>query len=319
MNDLTVKEAAALLRQMDDVLILTHVRPDGDTAGCAAALCLALRALGKRAYLLPNPGQTRTTAPCFAPCEAPEGFEPACVVSTDIAALSLLPDNAQPYRDRIDLAIDHHPSFERFGKANIVRPEAAACGELIYDILCQLGPVTAETALPLYVAVSTDTGCFQYSNTTPNTHRVAAALMETGIDFRTVNKVFFRTKSRKRMALEGDMLANMEFYDGGRVAVLKVPIALMERVGADESDAEDLSALGGQIEGVDCAVTMRELRPDVWKFSVRTGERINACSVCARLGGGGHAAAAGATVSGTLDEARSAMLNAIRAVQETGG
>ena len=115
------------------------------------------------------------------------------------------------------------------------------------------------------------------------------------------------------------MLANMEFYDEGRVAVLKVPISLMERVGADESDAEDLSALGGQIEGVDCAVTMRELRPDVWKFSVRTGERINACSVCARLGGGGHAAAAGATVSGTLEEARAAVLGAIRAVQETGG
>ena len=311
MSDLTVKEAAALLRQMDDVLILTHVRPDGDTVGCASALCLALRALGKRAYLLPNPGQTRTTAPYFAPCEAPEGFAPKYVVSTDIASRGLLPDNAQPYRDRIDLAIDHHPSFERFAAANIVRPEAAACGELIYDILCQLGPVTAETALPLYVAVSTDTGCFQYSNTTPSTHRVAAALMETGI--------FFRTKSRKRMALEGDMLANMEFYDEGRVAVLKVPISLMERVGADESDAEDLSALGGQIEGVDCAVTMRELRPDVWKFSVRTGERINACSVCARLGGGGHAAAAGATVSGTLEEARAAVLDAIRAVQETGG
>lgn len=319
MSDLTVKETAALLRQMDDVLILTHVRPDGDTVGCASALCLALRALGKRAYLLPNPGQTRTTAPYFTPCEAPEGFAPKYVVSTDIAALGLLPDNAQPYRDRIDLAIDHHPSFERFAAANIVRPEAAACGELIYDILCQLGPVTAETALPLYVAVSTDTGCFQYSNTTPSTHRVAAALMETGIDFRAVNKIFFRTKSRKRMALEGDMLANMEFYDEGRVAVLKVPVALMERVGADESDAEDLSALGGQIEGVDCAVTMRELRPDVWKFSVRTGERINACSVCARLGGGGHAAAAGATVSGTLEEARAAVLDAIRAVQETGG
>ena len=319
MSDLTVKETAALLRQMDDVLILTHIRPDGDTVGCASALCLALRALGKRAYLLPNPGQTRTTAPYFAPCEAPEGFAPKYVVSTDIASLGLLPDNARPYRDRIDLAIDHHPSFERFAKANIVRPEAAACGELIYDILCQLGPVTAETALPLYVAVSTDTGCFQYSNTTPSTHRVAAALMETGIDFRAVNKIFFRTKSRKRMALEGDMLANMEFYDEGRVAVLKVPVALMEQVGADESDAEDLSALGGQIEGVDCAVTMRELRPDVWKFSVRTGQRINACSVCARLGGGGHAAAAGATVSGTLEEARAAVLDAIRAVQETGG
>lgn len=311
MNSLTVTQAAALLRRMDDVLILTHVRPDGDTVGCAAALCHALRAMGKRAYLLPNPGQTRTTAPYFAPCEAPEGYQPAFVVSVDIAALGLLPENARPYQDRIALAIDHHPSFGWFGRDNIVRPEAAACAELMYDILRELGPITDQTALPLYVALSTDTGCFQYGNTTAQTHRVAAALMDTGIDFRAVNKVFFRTKSRRRMALEGDMLANMEFYDAGRVAVLKVPVSLMERVGADETDAEDLSALGGQIEGVDCAVTMRELRPDVWKFSVRTGDRVDACAVCAQLGGGGHAAAAGCTVEAPLDEARRRMLDAI--------
>lgn len=314
MTDLTVAETAALLRRFDDVLILTHVRPDGDTVGCAAALCLGLRALGKRAYLLHNSGQTRTTAPYFQSLEAPEDFVPAKIVSTDIASLGLLPENAQRYRSKIDLAIDHHPSFERFGKDNIVRPEAAACGELIYDILRELGPVTAEMALPLYVAISTDTGCFQYSNTSANTHAVAAALLDTGIDYRAVNKVFFRTKSRKRMALEGDMLANMEFYDHERVVVLKVPISLMERVGADEGDAEDLSALGGQIEGCDCAITMRELEPDVWKFSVRTGSRVNASAVCAELGGGGHAAAAGCTVEAPLVEAKRRILAAVEKI-----
>ena len=233
------------------------------------------------------------------------------MVSTDVATTSLLPENAKAYLGRIDLAIDHHPSFEHFGKANIVRPEAAACGELIYDILARLGPVTAEMALPLYMAVSTDTGCFAYANTTAYTHAVAAALLRTGIDYRTVNKVFFRTKSRRRMQLEGAMLSNCEFYDNDRVAILSVPISLMERVGADESDAEDLSALGGQMEGVDCAVTMRELRPDVWKMSVRTGERVNATEVCRLLGGGGHAAAAGCTVEAPWPEAKAAILGAI--------
>lgn len=311
MTDLTAAQAAALLREFDDVLILTHIRPDGDTVGCAAALCAGLRALGKRAYLLPNAGQTRTIAPYMRPYEAPEGFIPARVVSTDIAALDLFPPNAEGYKGRVDLAIDHHPSFERFGKANVLRAEAGACGEILYDLLKELGPVTAEMALPLYVAVSTDTGCFQYSNTTANTHRVAAELLDTGIDYRAVNQIFFRTKSRKRLVLEGDMLANMEFYDGGRVVVLKVPVSLMKRVGADETDAEDLSSLGGQIEGVDCAVTMRELGPDVWKFSVRTGARINASAVCARLGGGGHAAAAGCTLEGSLGDAKRRMLSAI--------
>ena len=308
---LSVQEAAALLRTFDNVLILTHIRPDGDTVGCAAALCAGLRALGKTAYLLPNTGLTDATRPYFAPYAAPDDFVPDKVVSTDIATVGLFPDNALPYAERVDLAIDHHPSFERFGKANIVRPEAAACGELIYDILAELGEITTEMALPLYVAVSTDTGCFAYANTTSRTHDVAAKLMSTGIDYKTVNKVFFRTRSRKRLALEADMLGNMEFFDRGRVVLLYVPISLMERIEATENDAEDLSALGAQIEGTDCAVTFRELRPDVWKLSVRTGERINATNVCRVLGGGGHAAAAGCTVEAPLDEVKRRILDAI--------
>lgn len=308
---LSVSESAALLQGLDQVLLLTHVRPDGDTVGCAAALCAGLRRLGKTAYLLPNPGLTDTTAPYFNPFIAPPDFRPEAVVSTDIATTALLPENARPYADRVDLAIDHHPSFERFGRANILRPEAGACGELVYDILAALGPVTADLALPLYVAVSTDTGCFSYANTTAYTHAVAAALIRTGIDYKTVNKVFFRTKTRKRMQLEGAMLSACEFYDHDRVAVLSVPLALMERFHATESDAEELSSLGGQIQGVDCAVTMRELRPDVWKLSLRTGRRVNATEVCALLGGGGHAAAAGCTIEAPWAEAKTQILAAI--------
>ena len=184
---LTVSETAALLRSFDRILIMTHVRPDGDTVGCAAGLCAALQALGKTAYLLPNPGLTDTTAPYFAPYAAPADFVPEKVVSTDIAAVGLFPENAKPYIGKVDLAIDHHPSFEGFGKANIVRPEAAACGELILDIVRELTPLTPEIALPLYVAISTDTGGFIYSNVTAATHRAAAELMDTGIDYRAVN------------------------------------------------------------------------------------------------------------------------------------
>ena len=308
---LTVSETAALLRSFDNVLILTHIRPDGDTTGCAAALCAGLRALGKTAYLLPNAGQTDTTAPYFAPYAAPADFTPEKVVSVDIASLGLFPENAKPYAGQVDLAIDHHPSFEKFGKENLIRPEASACGEILYDILSALGPITAEIALPLYVAISTDTGCFAYGNTTAHTHAVAAALMQTGIDYKTVNKVFFRTKSRKRMQLEGAMISNCEFYDLARVAVLSVPMSLMERLEATESDAEELSSLGSQIQGVDCAVTMRELRPDVWKISLRTGERVNATAVCGELGGGGHAAAAGCTMEAPWAQAKEAILEAI--------
>lgn len=110
------------------------------------------------------------------------------------------------------------------------------------------------------------------------------------------------------------MLAQAEFYDRDRIAVLSVPLSLMEQLQATESDAEELSSLGGQIEGVDCAVTMRELRPDVWKISLRTGSRVNATEVCSLLGGGGHAAAAGCTVEAPWSQARDRVLAAIRQV-----
>ena len=309
---MTIQETAALLQTMDRVLLLTHVRPDGDTIGSAAALCRALRDLGKTAYLLPNPGITETYACYAAPYWAEEGFEPDFVVSVDIAALGLLPENAKKYASRIDLAIDHHPSNEGFAKESCVLAEMAACGEIIYEIVGLLTPMTAEIALPLYVAISTDTGGFIYSNVTAATHRAAAELMDTGIDYRAVNKLFFQTKSRVRMQLEAAMLAEAKFYDNNRTAVLSVPQSLLEKFHATESDAEDLSALGPQIQGVDCAVTMRELGDGVWKFSLRTGERVNATEVCRLLGGGGHARAAGATLEGvTQAEAEGKMLDAI--------
>ena len=316
---LTVTEAADRLREFDDVLVLTHIRPDGDTVGCGASLCLGLRNLGKTAFLLPNPGLTNNTKPYFAPCALPDGkvFTPQKVVSVDIATENLFPENAKPFKGKVDLAIDHHPSFEAFGKENIVRPDAAACGELLYDILCELGPVTPEIALPLYVAVSTDCGCFSYGNTTAHTHRVAAALLETGIDCAPVNKTFFRTKTRTRMQLEADMLRNAAFYDHSRIVVLPVPRKLLAFLHATESDAEDLSQLGGEIEGVDCAVTMRELEPDEWKISLRTGTRVNATRVCALFGGGGHAAAAGCTIRGPFETARNQILEGIRQVTGT--
>ncbi len=306
-------EAARRLRRMENVLILTHVRPDGDTVGCAAALCLALRKLGKTAYLLPNPGVTENTAPFVTPYEAPVDFQPEYVVSVDIAALQLLPENAKMYAGQIELAIDHHPSFEGFGQQNIVRPEAAACGELVYDIIRHLTAMDAEIALPLYVAVSTDTGGFQFANTTAYTHIVAAALMETGIDYQSANKRFFRTKTRKRLALEADMLTHIEYFDRDRVAFLSVPLSLMARLQATESDAEELSSLGAQIQGVDCAVTFRELGEGEWKLSVRTGDRVNATEVCRMMGGGGHARAAGCTVRAGLPEVKRQCLAAIAA------
>ena len=316
---MTTREAAALLRRQDNVLILTHRRPDGDTVGCAAALCLALRQLGKTAWLLDNPDITATNGVYAQGLWAPENFTPDFVVAVDIAARSLFSPGAEGYGDRVDLTIDHHPSQEFFAAQTCLEADKAACGEIVYEICRELGPLTPAVALPLYVAVATDTGCFVYANTTAHTHTVAAALMETGIDSFAVNKRHFRTKSRKRLALEADLLSHMEFFHGGKGVFLTVPLSLMERVGASEDDAEDLSALANLVEGVDCGAVLRELRPGEWKLSLRTGAegRVNATEACRLLGGGGHAMAAGATVSGSLPEVKAKVLSAIDAVKRS--
>lgn len=310
------REAAELLLRQNDILILTHKRPDGDTIGCAVGLCLALRAQGRTAWLLPNEDATRLFTPYLEGCLAPEDFRPAFVVSVDIAGKGLFtPAGEQWLQKGIDLAIDHHPSQEYFAKETCLDAGRAACGELVYDIVRQWGPVSREVALPLYVAVSTDTGCFQYSNTSPDTHRVAAALMETGIDAQWVNKRHFRTKSLKRLKLEALIMDTMDLHDDGAIAIAAVSLDDMARLEADEADAEDIAAFVGQLEGVRTSVTIRELEGGSCKLSVRTDETLSATGVCALLGGGGHAAAAGCTITGSVEDAKAAILSAIRQVQ----
>ena len=313
---MNIQETAGFLLAHDDYLILTHVRPDGDTVGCAAALCRRLGEWCKRGFVLPKPEANSLFTPYWEGLLAEEDYRPGTVVSVDIAARGLLPENARPYLERVELAIDHHPSQEFFAKETCLDAGRAACGELLYEILKEMGPVTAEIAAPLYVAVSTDCGCFAYGNTTGDTHRVAAALIDTGIPLAQLNKRHFRTKSLVRMRLESAIIEGMHIYDDGAIAVASIPLALLARLGAVERDVEDIAALLGQLEGVDTSVTIRELKPGKCKLSLRTDPaKLNATHVCAQLGGGGHAAASGATVDGTVEEAEAAILAAIRRVQ----
>lgn len=314
----TYPEAARFLQERDGFLLLTHKRPDGDTVGCAVGLCLALRKLGKTAYVLPNPDATALFDPYWGDTLAPVDFVPDTVVSVDIASEGLFPSNAQCWLGKVDLALDHHPSNTGFAKQVCVESDKAACGELIYRIITQWFSVDKGLALPLYVALSTDTGCFVYSNTTPHTHRVAAALMETGIDYAAVNKRHFRTKSYIRLRLESHMIETMDLHDGGQTAIAAISLEDMTQLGAKEEDVEDIAAVVGQLAGVHTAVTIRELHPGECKLSVRTAADLDASQVCKLLGGGGHAAAAGCTVMGSVADAKRAILDAIRQVQGHG-
>ena len=313
---MTDHQTAQRLLAMEDVLILTHRRPDGDTIGCACALCLALRQLGKTAWVLPNEDAHGLFTPYFEGVLAPAEFVPQFVVSVDTAALGMLPGSGKAYADRIDLAIDHHGSNEGYAKQTRVDPDCAACAELLYRILVEMGVrITAPIALLLYMAIATDTGCFVYSNTTPDTHRIAAALMETGFDAQWVNKRHFRVKSLKRMQIESRLVREMDLAQNGTLVFAYVTLDLIRELEATEEDLEDISAFIGQLEGVDNAVTIRQLKPEECKISLRTdGKTLNASAVCAVYGGGGHAAAAGCTIQGTPAQAKAAMMKAIEQV-----
>ncbi len=313
-----INSVADRLQTHDNILILTHRRPDGDTIGCGVALCLALRQLGKTAHVLENREAHELFRPYLEGVSIDGSFQPQYVVSVDTAALDLLPDNAEKYRDCIDLSIDHHSSNQGYAKETCVDASAAACGELLYKIIVHLGVMTPAIAEYLYIAISTDTGGFIFSNTTAETHRISASLMETGFDVAGANKRHFRSKSLARFRLEGILTEEMLVLDGGKIAMASITFDVINRVGAVEEDLENIAAFLEVLKGVETAIIIRELRADVYKISVRTNRSLNASEVCAVFGGGGHPAAAGATLAGKLEDVKARLVEAIRAVQAKG-
>lgn len=311
MSDMNIKDTAAWLSRRDRFLVLTHRRPDGDTLGCAAGLVRALRETGKTAYVYFNPDITARYTPYVESYYAPEGYIPDYVIAVDIASLDLLPPGGEVYADAVDLCIDHHPSNTLYAANSCIDGEKAACGEIIYDLIMELcGKVSAEAAPPLYVALSTDTGCFAFSNTTANTLRVASYLAEAGAPIGKINKELFRKKARPRIVLESLIMGSMDFYFEGAVAIASITNSMMEKAGADEDTVDDIASLPGSIEGVAVGITIRELQNGS-KVSVRTIPRVDANKLCARFGGGGHAMAAGCTINASVQDAKKMIVAAI--------
>ena len=309
---MTNRQTADFLRQHDNYLILNHCRPDGDAVGCAAALCRGLRAMGKAAVVWKNHQTTLRYQPYLAGLETEKVPEGATIVSVDMATENLLPLNGGQFAGNVLLSIDHHISNEGYAQNTNVHPECAACGEVILDILRELEvDIDIPTAEALYVAISTDTGCFQYSNVTPKTLRAAADLKELGANTYAINKVMFGTKTLARLSLEAALTQGAEFYADGLVAVCCITNAMMDEIHATEDDVDDISGFPRGIEGVQIGVMVRQLREGGAKISLRTGEDYNASAICAALGGGGHKAAAGASTKGTVEDAKALILKAI--------
>lgn len=284
-------DCEALLKGADDIIILTHSRPDGDTLCSAAALCSALRRLGKNAGLFNNPEITETYADFVREYLWTEYPEKPFVLSVDTADLKMFPIG---FSGEVDLAVDHHASNPGYAKNNLIFGEKAACGEIVMELIIALcGGLTKEEANLVYAAISTDTGCFCYANTNPDTLRAAAKAIEYGAENGYLNKLLFRSLSFSRLKLEGLIYANMRSYRNNAINVAIVTLDMMSESGATEDDCDDLASLAGKVKGNVVAITVRELPGGRSKASVRTNELVNASEVCAHFGGGGHAMAAG--------------------------
>ena len=309
----TVKEAANWLQERDDFLILTHRRPDGDATGCAIALCLGLRSIGKTAWIWENPQFTPRYAPRLAGLTTGTVSETATIISVDMATESLLPLNGAQFAGKCLLSLDHHPSNTGYAAERLVQTECGGCGELIWDLLLELGvEITKEMAEAVYIAVSTDTGCFRFANTTARTFRTAAAAVEYGADIAPINRELFEIKSKGRLRLEARIMAGMEFYADGKVAIACLPQTWVEELEVTEDDLDSISGFPRSIDGVCVGVMIRDSEPGRAKMSVRTAAGYNASVFCGKLGGGGHAAAAGCSIPGTLADGKAAMLQVLR-------
>ena len=309
MQMMDYESCAKLLLTHEDILILTHKNPDGDTASCAAALCSALRRGGRRAYVFPNPQMGRKLRPYCEKYYAPADFKAKYVVSVDIADEKLF---CLGYDGKVDLCIDHHPSNTHFAEKNFVQDEKAACAQIIMGIILSMNAdLTPEEATILYIGLSTDTGCFQYANTNAAAFRAAAELLRMGADNAKVNWTFFRKVSVARLKLESMIYSGLRFYREGKIVVATVTLRMLKESGAVEDDLDDLAGLSGRAEGAVLNITIREQPDGSSKISVRSNEEVSSSAICAVFGGGGHEMAAGCTIFGSPDKAREMLLNVI--------
>jgi bifunctional oligoribonuclease and PAP phosphatase NrnA len=308
---MNLSECAAYLRAHDNYLLLTHRRPDGDTLGSASALCHALRRLGKTAHLYKNPGITETYIPFVEKYYAPDDFVPEQCISVDVAEAKML---AEGFEGEISLKLDHHVARGEQPENAIIWTHRSSCGELILALIDEMfaSPDKEEADL-LYIAVSTDTGCFCYANTNADTFRAAARLFDAGADLPYLNKIFFRTKTPARLALEGMVCSSLRSYRDHAINIAVITLDMLQRAGVTEDDCSDLAALAGQVKGSRVSVTIREqsVDPPRSKVSLRTDGDVDASQVCARFGGGGHKMASGCEVNLPPLETADAMLQAV--------
>lgn len=307
-----VKRCAELLREQDNILILTHAHPDGDTLGSGFGLCRALMALGKNARVV-NADEIPKKYDYLYKDLSFADFKEEYVVAVDVATENLLGGLSDVYGGKINLCIDHHGTNTEYAENLLLIETASAC-EIIYQVILALGvSIDKKTANCLYTGISTDTGCFRYASTTADTYRVAADLIEKGADNGAINRAMFETKTKTYARLERLAIEGMKFYLNERVCVITVTQQMYKESGSNEQETEALAPLTRQIEGVEIGITIREKDDGTCKASFRTFG-VNAAEIAKAFGGGGHPQAAACRFNCSVDEATEKLIAKCREI-----
>ena len=326
---LTLTETAARLPAGLPTLILFHRHPDGDAIGAGFGLQLILEAMGCTVYCVCEdeiPERLRFLTEGMQDSilkeNLPADFTPTQIISVDTASPAqagvLFPD----YEGKFDLMIDHHAKGEMYADGYI-DGSASSAGELIYRLSRELVRMGRISAIPegvdrlLYAAVSSDTGCFRYSNASPETHRAAAALLEAGFDSADLNHRLFGVKSYKLLQAEKVGFDRLKLYADGRLGIVAMPYEVMEQYGFTDEHLGTLVDVARGLQGVQVAVAIRQPKAEgVFRVSMRSSCDADVAAICAEFGGGGHIKAAGCTVTcdGGMEEVVELISRAILAV-----
>jgi phosphoesterase RecJ-like protein len=297
---------------------LAHVSPDGDTIGSCYALYYALKQMGKKSRVVCADEISKKYEFLFDD-EPFEDFIPKKIIACDVADENLLGDLQREYGGCVDLCIDHHLSNKDYAKITLLDSRAAANCELVFRLLKELNVIiTEKIAMCLYTGIVTDTGCFRFSNTTSQTHLIAAELLQINFSHYEINREMFEIKKMERMRLETMLITGMQSYFNHRCHIVVIHKNQMDELGLTDSDLEGINAITTQISGTLVGITIKEKPDNTYRLSLRSTGKVNVSEICQKFGGGGHFNAAGCAIKGTEKEVVEKIVAALSEVMTWG-
>ena len=303
------------IKDSDKIAVLSHIMPDGDSIGSSLALYNALKKCGKnvRFILDDEIPKTYRFLKSSDRIQRPGQFESFdAIIVLDCGDAERLGNSSIYLNNNYVINIDHHISNNEFGNLNIVDKDSAATGELVYDLIKALGiDMDREISECLYTAIVTDTGQFQYSNTTSRTHLIAGELINYGVNVSLMSERIYQNNSKEKAVLMKMALSSLEFFHNDVTSCISLTLEQMKEANASDEDSDGIINLARDIECVEVAIFLREIEQGVVKVGLRSKKKADVSAVALQFGGGGHVHAAGCTVHGTVNEVKKKILDAV--------